>query len=190
VRLTEPLVGMAFGLRSPAAGDAQFTVELRCDPQVARFLHAIPGDLGSQLAWESKAVGSQDDLPLVVFRRSTGRPEGTVGIYRIDPPSGTAEWGRWVLRRASVAASESVLLVFTVAFETLGLDSLYCRTLADNSRAIGFHDSLGLSRELTGFFDMDGRSVPFVQHRIDREMWPETRTRLQTLASGVGRRLA
>lgn len=189
MRLIEPVVGPAFGVRSPSPGDAQFTVELRGDPEIARFLHPIPGDLVSQLAWEANAMAREDDLPLVIFRRTTGTPEGTIGIYRIDPTHGDAEWGRWALRRTSVAAVESVLLVFTAAFDILALSSLYCRTLADTARTVGFHDSLGVNRELTGLLEVDGRSEPFVQHRLTKDAWPGTRDRLQTLASGIARRL-
>ena len=190
MRLTEPVVGPAFGLRSPAEGDAQFIVDLRCDPEVARFLHPIPGDLESQRAWEAAAMARDDDLPLVVFRRTTGAPVGGIGISRIDRALEAAEWGRWALRRNSLAAVESVFLVFTTGFEVLGLGSLYCRTLADNARAIAFHESLGLRRELTGVLDVDGRSAPFVQHRIAKDAWPEARERLRILAVGVARRLA
>jgi RimJ/RimL family protein N-acetyltransferase len=183
-------MGLAFGLRSPAAGDAQFTVELRCDPEVARFLHPIPGDLRSQRAWEARALARNDDLPLVVFRRTTGAPEGTIGIYRIDRELGIAEWGRWALRPNSLAAVESVLLMFTTGFDLLGLDVLYCRTLIGNTRAIAFHDSLGLRRELTGSVDVDTHSERFLQHRITKDAWPVRRDRLQSLASGIARRLA
>ena len=189
VRLIEPIVGPAFGLRSPAAGDAQFTVELRRDPEIAQFLHPIPGDVASQLAWEATALAREDDLPLVIFRRTTGAPEGTSGIYRIDRSRGDAEWGRWAVRRGSLAAVESVLLAFTAAFDILGLSSLYCRTMSANDRAVGFHDSLGLRRELTGVLDLDGHGAPFVQHRLTKEVWPVTQGRLQSLASGIARRL-
>jgi RimJ/RimL family protein N-acetyltransferase len=190
VRLAEPVTGIAFGLRSPAADDAQFTVELRSSPEVVRYLHRIPGDLASQRAWEDMAMARDDDLPLVVFRRATGAPEGTIGIYRIDRLHETAEWGRWALRRDSLAAVESVLLVFDLAFNTVRLKSLYCRTLTGNSRAIAFHDALGLERELTGLVDVDGREQPYVQHRIASDAWPAAHERLQELAFGVARRLA
>jgi RimJ/RimL family protein N-acetyltransferase len=189
VRLIDPVRGLAFGLRSPSGGDAQFTVDLRSDPEVARFLHPIPGDVASQHAWEVGAMAREDDLPLVIFRRATGAPEGTVGIYRIDRMAQTAEWGRWALRRNSLAAIESVLLVFGLAFDMMQLTSLFCRTLIGNRRTIEFHDALGLTREWTGPVDIDGADEACIQHRIENDAWPATRDRLQALAAGIARRL-
>jgi RimJ/RimL family protein N-acetyltransferase len=189
VRLSEPITGPAYGLRSPIRTDAQFTVELRSDPRVAAFLHAIPGDLESQRRWEEAALMRDDDLPLVVYRRSTRKPEGTVGIYAIDRVSRTAEWGRWALREGSPAAAETVLLVFRLGFEVMGLTSLYCRTLTANTRVVALHDRLSLVRELDGYIDIDGQLQPYVQHRLAARSWPALRRRLEPLAEGVARRL-
>lgn len=190
VRLSEPIAGLAFGLRSPACLDSRFTVELRCDPRVSKFLHGIPGDLQSQRKWEEAALMRDDDLPLVVYRRSTSKPEGTVGIYAIDRTLETAEWGRWALQHGSPAAVESVLLVFRLGFELMGLTSLYSRTLTANTRVIAFHDHLGSERELAGYLDVDGLQQEYVQHRLTARSWPAVRRRLEPLAAAVARRLA
>jgi RimJ/RimL family protein N-acetyltransferase len=190
MRLTEPVTGFAFGLRSPTGDDSRFTVDLRSDPEVARFLHRIPGDVPSQRAWEEAAMARDDDLPMVIYRLATGAPEGSIGLYRIDRTCQTAEWGRWALLRRSLAAVESVLLVFTLAFDLMGLQSLGCRTLMGNSRTIEFHDGLGLEREHISVLEIDGVEEPYVQHRIVSDAWPAMRDRLRALASGVARRLA
>ncbi|HEX4578493.1 MAG TPA: GNAT family protein [Candidatus Dormibacteraeota bacterium] len=181
---------MAFELRSPTARDSQFTVDLRSDPRVSQFLHRVPGDLQSQRRWEEAALMRDDDLPLVIYRRSTRRPEGTVGIYSIDRTLKTAEWGRWALLHGSPAAVESVLLVFRLGFDKMGLTSLYSRTLTANSRVIAFHDRLGAQRELDGYLDVDGRRQAYVQHRLSSKAWPALRRRLEPLAEAVASRLA
>jgi RimJ/RimL family protein N-acetyltransferase len=157
---------------------------------VARFLHRIPGDVPSQRAWEEAAMARDDDLPMVIYRLATGAPEGSIGIYRIDRALRTAEWGRWALMRGSPAAVESVLLVFRLAFDLLGLRSLSCRTLMANSRTVDFHDGLGLEREDMGMLEIDGVEEAYIQHRIVSDAWPATRDRLRALAAGVARRLA
>ena len=189
MRLAEPLEGLAFGLRSPEGDDARFTVALRTDPDVSRFLNRIPGDLPSQRGWEREALAREDDLPLVIFRRTTGAAEGTVGIYRINPATGTAEWGRWALRRGSIAAVESALLTFQLAFDVLALHSLYCRTLTGNVRTVSFHDSAGLERTSSGTVAVNGRAETYIEHLVDSERWPGIRARLQPLAERVARRL-
>src|ERR1039457_4516855 len=47
--------------------------------------------------------------------------------------------GRWILRRGSLAAAESALLVYTIAFEDLALDRVYCRTVSANRAVVSFH---------------------------------------------------
>jgi RimJ/RimL family protein N-acetyltransferase len=102
----------------------------------------------------------------------------------------TAEWGRWALLHGSPAAVESVLLVFRLGFDKMGLTSLYSRTLTANSRVIAFHDRLGAQRELDGYLDVDGRRQAYVQHRLSSKAWPALRRRLEPLAEAVASRLA
>ena len=63
-----------------------------------------------------------------VIETLDGRWEGVVSLYGIEDASG--EWGRWILRRGSLAAPASVLLVFHFGFDQLGLRRIYGRTLA------------------------------------------------------------
>ena len=45
------LEGYAFRLRPISDADAQFVLDLRCDPELARFIHSTPPRLSDQLAW-------------------------------------------------------------------------------------------------------------------------------------------
>lgn len=190
MRLAEPRRGEAFGLRSPHPGDAAFTVQLRSDPEASRFLHRIALDLAAQERWEHQASASDDDLPLIVFRTTTGAPVGTAGIYRIDREHGTAEWGRWVLARGSLAAVESALLIIRVAFESLSLDRLYSRTLKRNARVVSFHDGLGLTRAGEVHVDVDGVDETCVEHVVASSEALALIRRLEPLAARIAGHLS
>ena len=190
MRLAEPLRGEAFGLRSPQPGDAAFTVQLRADPEASRFLHRIPSDVAAQQCWEDQASASDDDLPLIVFRTTTGAPVGTAGIYRVDFELRSAEWGRWVLARGSLAAVESVLLILRVAFERLSLQRLYARTLKRNTRVVSFHDRLGLTRAGEPHVHVDGADEVCVEHVVDSSEAPALIRRLEPLAARIARHLS
>ncbi|MBV8527429.1 MAG: GNAT family N-acetyltransferase [Candidatus Dormibacteraeota bacterium] len=190
MRLAEPLCGAAFGLRSPQDGDAAFTVQLRSDPDVTRYLHRIPADVATQEHWEAEALARDDDLPLIVFRTTSGAPAGTAGIYRIDHARGTAEWGRWVITHGSLAAVESVLLILRLAFEELALQTLYARTLARNSGALSFHDGLGMERTSEGHMLVDGADEEYVEHVVTAVQAPALLRRLEPLAQRIARHLS
>ena len=189
MRLPEPLRGLAFGLRSPHDGDAAFTVQLRSDPEVARFLHRIPDSVVAQQRWEADALARDDDLPLIVFRTTTDAPVGTTGIYRLDRDRMRAEWGRWVISNRSLAAVESVLLIVRVAFEQLSLQTLYARTLKENTRALSVHDGLGLTRVAEGAMDVDGIEAAYVEHAVTASEAPALQRRLAPLAERVAAHL-
>lgn len=80
-----------------------------------------------------------------------------------------AEWGRWILRRGSLAALESACLIYRAGFEMLDLDSIYCRTICENASALAFHDSFGMERSglLPGYLD----GLDAIQCRLTRARW-------------------
>jgi RimJ/RimL family protein N-acetyltransferase len=160
--------GPAFRLRPVRTEDAAFIAELRADPERCRYLHRGPAGAVWQRRWLEAYFERQDDYYFLIENRATGLPEGTVGIYnagwsidgRTDRLQRDAEWGRWVLRRGSLAALESACLLYRVGFETLDLDSIYCRTILENASALAFHDSFGMERGrvLPGYLEREART--------------------------------
>jgi RimJ/RimL family protein N-acetyltransferase len=181
--------GPAFRLRPVRGEDAAFIAELRADPERSRYLHRGPAGTRSQEAWLAAYFERQDDYYFMIENCATGRPEGTAGIYnagwRIEPRTNRlqrdAEWGRWVLRRGSLAALESASLIYRVGFEMLDLDSIYCRTIRENASALAFHDSFGLER---------GRMLPGYLEDLDAIECRLTRARWMALREGVERKAA
>ncbi|MGY1805634.1 GNAT family N-acetyltransferase [Blastococcus sp. SYSU D00922] len=138
--------GYAFRLRPVEVTDAATIAELRGDAELSRFLHATDASVAAQVRWLDAYFERPDDFYWAVERRAGGAVEGFVGVY--DVSAGTAEWGRWVLRRGSLAAAESAWLVHVAAFGRLGLDAVRSRTLADNRSVVAFHERYGA--EVTG----------------------------------------
>jgi RimJ/RimL family protein N-acetyltransferase len=167
--------GPAFRLRPVRLQDAEFIAGLRADPERNRYLHPSPPGLTSeqrviaQTRWLQAYFERDGDYYFAIENRSSGVLEGTAGIYNVDRTARDAEWGRWILRRGSLAALESACLVYHGAFDRLGLDSLYCRTIAENSAAVAFHDSFGLtrSRVLLGYLD----GMDAVESRLTKSSW-------------------
>lgn len=183
------LTGFRFRLRPVRIEDAAFILELRTDPELGRFLHATSPRLADQEAWLEVYAGRAGDYYFIVEDTKDEAPVGTIGVYDVEAEGpGQAEWGRWLIHPRSVAAVESALLVYRMAFEQLGLDEVYCRTMADNAKVVSFHDSSGARREglLKDHVVLAGQPHDSVEHRVDRAVWETMQPRLEMLA----RRLA
>ena len=114
--------GYAFRLRPITDNEAAFVVELRSNPELNRFLHAISNRIEDQLAWLARYYEREGDYYFVIERRMNGMPEGVIALYNIDLATSSGEWGRWILRPGSLAAVESAYLIYRIAFELLELN--------------------------------------------------------------------
>jgi RimJ/RimL family protein N-acetyltransferase len=176
--------GPAFRLRPVRREDAAFIAQLRADPERCRYLHRGPPGAHAQEHWLEGYFERTGDYYFLIENRVTETPEGTVGIYnvgwsvegRTDRLQRDAEWGRWILRRGSLAALESACLLYRLGFEMLDLDSIYCRTIIENASALAFHDSFGLER---------GRVLAGYLHGLDAMECRLTRAGWNALREGV-----
>lgn len=191
MRHNASIEGSVFRLRPIDDGDAPLVVELRSNSELNRFLHASSSKVEDQLAWLAKYYQREGDYYFVIERCSDGAKEGVIALYDIDPDKNAGEWGRWILKPGSLAAVESAFLIYRVAFDLLGLEGAYCRTVADNAKVVSFHDSCGISdrRLLPGHFELGGSRHDAIEHRVDRSSWNDLRPRLENLVRLTARRM-
>lgn len=164
------LEGYGYRLRPIKRTDAAFVIEVRLeDSERNRFIHPISRDVSEQEAWLERYFERDGDYYFVVENRITGAAEGLVAFY--DEADRRAEWGRWVLKKGSLAAAESVYLLYRIAFEQADLRELYCRTVADNTSVISFHTSIGEKTRCKheGIFKINDTQYDAVEQYSDRE---------------------
>ena len=185
------LAGIAFRLRPISDTDAPLVLELRCNPELNRYLHATSRSLNEQLVWFARYYERPGDYYFVIERRDSGAAEGVIAIYDIDTHAACGEWGRWILKPGSLAAVESAWLIYRCAFEQLGLERVYCRTIADNVPVVSFHDSCGIAARclLPGHFNLGGKQMDAIEHQVDRQSWVKIGSRMERLAQMMARRL-
>jgi RimJ/RimL family protein N-acetyltransferase len=176
------LDGIAFRLRPVAPEDAATIVHLRRDPSRSRFIQETPASVEAQLRWLERYLERDGDYYWAVERISDGATEGFLGIYDID--GDRAEWGRWVLRPASLAAAESAWLVHEAGFGQLGLDSLITRTLTENRAVVAFHERYGAEvvRTLHGHARIGDVSHDAVEARMTKSRWATSGPGLRAVA--------
>ncbi len=157
--------GIAYRLRPVTLCDAQFIIDLRLEDQDRnKFINRISSDLESQKDWLERYFEREGDYYFVVENKLNGDPEGLVGIYDLE--NSKAEWGRWVIKKGSLATTECLDLLFKIAFNTLEIDELYCRTICDNVRVVSLHDSLPQLKRgvLTSQIELNGGNYDVVEH--------------------------
>ena len=180
--------GHAFALRPVDIADARFILELRRDPELSRYLHPVSPLLSDQERWLNEYFERDGDYYFIVMRRSTGAPEGAIGLYGLDLESQEAEWGRWVLRPGSPAAVESAWLIYRIAFEVLHLHLVFCRTLAENVKVVSFHRSCGLElRSTEERLNIGCVERPVVRQELTSGMWDRIGPELDRRAAAYSR---
>lgn len=183
--------GYAFRLRPVTDADAGLIANLRADPVLGRFLHRSSPRVEDQLKWLTAYYARPGDFYFVIERRHNDRVEGVIAIYDVDYDALAGEWGRWILRSGSLAAVESALLIYRMAFEVLQLKTVYCRTVKENESVVAFHDSCGIADKklLKDHFLINGALVDAIEHRVGIESWIDLRARLEKLAVLTARRI-
>jgi RimJ/RimL family protein N-acetyltransferase len=164
--------GSVYRIRPVTVNDSLFIIKLRTeDLDRNKYINPISTDTDLQKKWLEEYLHKKDDLYFVVENVFTNDPEGLIGIYNIS--NGRAEWGRWVISQGSLAATESVNLIFQVAFEKLNLREVYSRTISENKNVISFHESLPQKRrcELLRHFEINNEFYNATEHFVDKEYY-------------------
>lgn len=181
------LDGIAFRLRPIADTDASLIVDLRNDATRSQYLHPVSDRLSDQLAWLADYYQRPGDYYFAIERLDSKEVEGFISVYDIDFQAACGEWGRWVVKPGSLAAIESAWLIYRCAFEQLALERVWSRTVADNSRAVSFHDSCGIvdRRLLAKHFTLGDTIVDAIEHQVTSTTWRQIAPRLQCMAEAT-----
>ena len=169
-------------LRPITMGDAEFIHEIRRSPELSRYIGEISPHFSIHLSWLEQYLQREGDYYFCIELLS-GKPVGTIAVYNIT--GNTGNWGRWIVSPAIPAAPAIVWLIFHVAFDILGLSTVYSNTVKDNASVVSFHDSCGLTRtsiERDGL-TIRGVSYDMVIHTATKEQWPSIQQKLEQPAA-------
>lgn len=162
--------GYSYRLRPVELADAQFIVDTRLeDEKKSQYVHKISPDVNLQINWLNNYFEREGDYYFIVENLFTKEKEGLISIY--DVKDDTAEWGRWVFKRGSLGALESVYLIYKVAFEKLGLSELYTKTIEDNVSVVNFHKSIDakLRTVLQNEVELESQKYNIVEQYMDKK---------------------
>ena len=162
--------GYSYCLYPVTTEDAPFIVEVRLeDSGRNKYIHTISPDISLQIEWIEKYYETPNDYYFLIKNKLTKGKEGLISIYNIN--NGKGEWGRWVIKKDSLASIESFYLMCCIAFEQLGLNEVYSRTILENENVVCFHDSVGAIKRtvISQCFTINDKVYDAVEHFIDKE---------------------
>ena len=142
MNIEDKLSGKYIYLRSVAIEDAEFICDIRGNAELCKYVHAVAPDVEKQRKWIAEQIDRAGDYYFVMCTHD-GTRIGLASIYGIDAEERCAEFGRWVSVGNAIQNVESVILSFDFAFENLGLDYVYMRTMMDNVKVRNFWNSFG-----------------------------------------------
>ena len=165
--ITEPIIGKYVELRCCTEEDAEFTRDLRKDPEFVKYLPAIDNTVEEQKAWIRHQRLKEGDYFFVVWDKE-GNRIGTISIY--DVQEDHAESGRLAIKGSNAFQGiEAQCLSFRFAFGVLGLECINAYIFADNERGIRFNKQFG-GKHYPSMLDNNGKEIiPVENWRKDFE---------------------
>lgn len=148
----EALSGKFVNLREVTVEDAAFILDLRTDPQKAKFIHATEGGLVAQEEYIRHYLAKEDEWYFIVESK-VHEPLGTLRIYDVQPPRFTD--GSWLMKDGAEPQEslEGHWLLMRYAFEVLGFDEDLFDVRKGNANVIRYHKMRGAA--VTGETDLD-----------------------------------
>ena len=132
--------GSYVDLFSVTEEDAEFTLMVRQDERLTKYLPRVSNTLDQQKEWIKKQRIKEGDYYFIA-KDHNGKPVGTIGIYDINGKTG--EGGRLTSIGNALQSLEIQYLIFKFDFEILELDKVTAYVYADNSSAYRLSEKLG-----------------------------------------------
>ena len=167
--LKNPIKGKHIQLRTATPDDAEFALSLRLDPELGRYLKKTDPSIEKQQAWIKGKMATKGDYHMII-ESMEGKQLGVVALYDIQGK--IFDWGRWIIAQDApfTTSAESMLLVYKLAFEELGLEAAEYEVRKGNSGVISFHPTYGA--------EIRGEDDTFVYYRFSKEQYERAENRM------------
>lgn len=164
--------GKYVNLRSVEEKDAEFTLSLRQDPNLTKYLPKLNITIEEQIEWIKKQRTKEGDYYFVIEDKS-GVPKGVIGVYDIH--GNYAETGRIAVIGNAVESIEAQMLSFDFAFDYLKLEYTVNYVMADNNHALRFSQLFG-SISSEPYLDNDGKMR--IDGKINKESYQNAKKKI------------
>ncbi len=138
--LKENINGYYVTLKSIDESDAEFSLEIRQDPEFSKYLPGFDITVEEQREWIKKQREKNDDYFWIVLDKE-GNRIGTVGVFEIFDEFPKS--GRLALRGNALQNIEATYLAYKYGLDILKVPRMGGFIYSDNTRAIRFAEMFG-----------------------------------------------
>lgn len=140
--VSDTLKGRVIDLIPVTTQDAQFTMDIRNDEKLTRYIPRIPTTLEKQQGWIERQRQDADDYFYIITRKD-GEQVGTAAVYNVGIEPGLCEYGRYISYGSAIENVEAAVLSMEFAFGTLGMTRVMMNNDVRNEKIISFWKRFG-----------------------------------------------
>lgn len=181
----EVIQGKTVRLRSIEERDAEATFKMRSDPEKSKFIHPAKGTVEDQRQFIRKQRETPGDY-LFVIEDLEGNPIGMKGLYNYNAEEKSIESGRFMGFGSQVQNIEALMLSIDLAFDKLGVNTIYMAALENNSIMLGIQMKLGTV--YTHREKLDDLNTYNVHSYLTRELYAKNRANIMNLVQRFANR--
>lgn len=171
------LKGSFIRLRLVCESDAEFIIKVRTNGENSKFINATSEDLSLQRRWIANEKLDKSSFYFII-ESIAGENIGTISLYNISDNQG--EFGRWICDGNAIESLESAYLIHKFAFEYLGLDLVYTRTLSKNKKVVSFHRSFGATISNEAVYEPEFEQE-IIKGTVDKNVFDSISHRVETI---------
>lgn len=181
--ISELISGQSVQIRTANIDDAEFSLKLRQNKEIAKYMPSFEGNIDTQKAWIEKQRAS-DDCYFFIVESIQGERIGVYSLYNIK--DNTAESGRTILIGNPIQNMEANIMLFEFAFVHLHLKKVSMYIYSKNIAAIGVSLRMGSVESGRSYSDVaHDEIIEFVLHDYQ---YLQRREQLLSLVNRFGRR--
>lgn len=138
--IDKTIVGRFVNLRSVTLDDAEFTLSIRQDPLLTKYMPALNISIDDQRKWIEIQRLTKGDYFFVVLSKN-GERIGTISMYNLKDSHCNS--GRIAIRGNSFEKIEAQLLALDFAFDELSVREVLSDTYFENKNTLRFGKGFG-----------------------------------------------
>lgn len=174
--VTSPLIGKHVSLICANEDDAEFTLALRNDPDLTRYIPKVTNTLEQQRSWIKNQRDKNDDM-FFVMQNSKGKKVGTLSFYNIDKGNRRCELGRYVSYGNALENVEAIVLLLDYLFSKNQIESIILNIDKENKKVISLWEKFGATHH--SFRDMGNWTA--TQYHLNSTEYYKNRTKITQL---------
>ena len=174
--VVNPIVGQYVTLRCIEPSDAEFTLAIRNNEELTKYIPKVKGTIETQRKWIENQRNKKGDY-FFMIQKTDGSPAGTISFYDVDLSVGVCELGRYISLGNALENVEAAVMLVDYIFQEAGLKKIILHSDEKNKKIMNFWIKMGAQFEQN--VQMDGWTAS--RYGLTPEMYNEKRPKVVKL---------